>query len=239
MEYIVESGRVGPGEEMMMPIQNTTVRLLGGTLLAAVLMSGCYVTTSARVRPIHPVATVQVSAPPPPTATVQVEVQQPQLAAGVTVIQTSCQQGAAEACNGLDDNCNGQIDEGCGYSSGNIQVTLAWATGADMDLYVTDPQGETLSYSHTTTNSGGQLDHDARGQCNQNQANNTIENVFWNTPNPPPGNYQVQVHYWGECNSHAGPTQVTLSIAVGGRVIGAYNYVLAPQQRADVANFTI
>jgi len=26
---------------------------------------------------------------------------------------------------------------------------------------------------------------------------------------------------------------------VGGRVIGAYNYVLAPQQRADVANFTI
>ena len=34
-------------------------------------------------------------------------------------------------------------------------------------------------------------------------------------------------------------TVETLSIAVGGRVIGAYNYVLAPQQRADVANFTI
>jgi len=222
-----------------MPMKNTTLRLGVVTLFAAVMMSGCLIRTQARVRPIHPVATVQVTAPPPPTATVEVQIAQPQVATGVTVVQASCQQGAQEVCNGLDDNCNGQIDEGCGYSSGNIQITLAWATGADMDMYVTDPQGETLSYSHTSTNSGGQLDHDARGQCNRNQQNNTIENVYWNSPNPPPGNYRVEVHYWGECNSHAGPTQITLSIAVGGRVIGAYNYVLAPEQRAEVANFTI
>jgi len=202
-------------------------------------MSGCLLETHARVRPIVPTATVQITAPQPPVATVQVQVAQPQLAAGVTVVQTSCQQGAQEVCNGLDDNCNGQIDEGCGYSSGNIQITLAWATGADMDLYVTDPAGETLSYQHRQVASGGTLDQDARGQCNRNQANNTIENVYWNTPTPPPGNYRVVVHYWGECNSGAGPTQVTLSIAVGGQIIGAYNYVLAPEQRADVANFTI
>jgi hypothetical protein len=28
--------------------------------------------------------------------------------------QCTCVQGAAEACNGCDDNCNGMVDEGCG-----------------------------------------------------------------------------------------------------------------------------
>jgi len=207
----------------------------GAVLIGA---SGCTITTSrARVHAPPPVTVeAQVAAP---TAQIQVQVAAPQLATGVTVVEASCAQGAAEVCNGLDDNCNGQIDEGCGYSSGNIQITMYWNTGADLDLYVTDPAGETISYSHTTTNSGGELDHDARGQCNASQENNTIENVFWNNPNPPSGAYQVAVHYWGECNSHAGPTTATISIAVGGRIIGAYNYTLALQQRATVATFQI
>lgn len=28
--------------------------------------------------------------------------------------QCTCVQGAAEVCNGCDDNCNGAVDEGCG-----------------------------------------------------------------------------------------------------------------------------
>jgi len=187
----------------------------------------------------RPTVHVQAHVDPPPThATVTVSAQ-PQVVSGVTVVETSCVQGAQEVCNGLDDNCNGQIDEGCGYSSGNIQITLAWNTGADMDLYVTDPNGETISYSHTTTNSGGHLDHDARGNCRADQPNNRIENVFWDTPSPPNGTYQVEVHYWGDCNSGAPPTTVTLSIAVGGQIIGAYNYTLTPNMRQPVASFTI
>ena len=186
-------------------------------------------------------ATVRVQTPPPPSATVTVQASQPQVASGVTVVEASCVQGAQEVCNGLDDNCNGEIDEGCGYSSGNIQITLAWNTGADLDLYVTDPQGQTLSYSATTNSSGGHLDHDARGMCNQGQANNTIENVYWNQPNPPPGIYAVRVHYWAgaSCSTSAGTTNLTLSIAVGGRVIGAYTYAINPDQRIEIAQFQI
>ena len=211
-------------------------------LVALLGAAGCRVRAHGYVEPPPPVEVrAEVHSPPPPPAhgTVHVQVAQPTVEAGVTVIEASCTQGAQEVCNGLDDNCNGQIDEGCGYSSGNIQITLAWNSGADIDMYVTDPAGETISYSHTQAASGGHLDHDARGNCRQGQQNNTIENVYWDSPQPPSGTYQVALHYWGECNSNAGPTNTTLSIAVGGQIIGAYNYTLAPNQRVTIAQFNI
>lgn len=219
------------------------IRALSLMLVGAVV-SGCVVRTNARVRRprphAHATVTVRTNNPPPPTATVTVQASQPTLATGVTVVESSCTQGAQEVCNGLDDNCNGQIDEGCGYSSGNIQITLAWNGGADLDMYVADPGGETISYSHTQSQTGGLLDQDARGQCNPNQPNNTIENVYWGD-NPPQGDYSVEVHYWdgNRCSTSAGPTQMTLSISVGGRVLGAYNYVINPGDRIPIASFRI
>jgi hypothetical protein len=211
-----------------------TVAVVGLGMFA---MLGCRLRASGYIEPpppLHVQATVH--APAPPTATIHVSA--PTLQAGVTVIESSCVQGAQEVCNGLDDNCNGQIDEGCGYQSGNIQITTAWNSGADIDMYVTDPNGETLSYQHTQVGSGGYLDHDARGNCRPEQENNRIENIYWNSPSPPRGNYQVELHYWGECNM-GGPTTSTVSIAVGGAVIGAYNYTLSPNQRATIATFNI
>ncbi|MAQ18288.1 MAG: hypothetical protein CMN30_26265 [Sandaracinus sp.] len=213
------------------------------TVLALLLTSGCYVRTyhrppTARVRVS---GSAQASAPPPPSSQVTVTAQSPTVATGVTVVEATCTQGAAEECNGLDDNCNGQIDEGCGFSSGNIQVTLAWPTQADLDLYVTDPNGEQVYYQHTQAASGGRLDQDARGGCNNAQADNNLENVYWDQANPPSGAYQVAVHYWdgARCSTNAGATTFTLSIAVGGQIAGAYNYTIAPGQRVDVASFQL
>ena len=216
----------------------------GSIAALALTATACHFSAGARgrahVQPPPPTEVrAEVHSPPPPHGTVVVQAQAPTVEAGVTVVEASCTQGAEEVCNGLDDNCNGEIDEGCGYSSGNIQITLAWNSGADIDMYVTDPAGETISYSHTQAASGGHLDHDARGNCRPDQSNNTIENVFWDSPQPPSGTYQVALHYWGECNSNAGPTSTTLSIAVGGSVIGAYNYTLAPNQRVTIATFQI
>ena len=218
--------------------------VMTATTLSMLVASGCVVRTNAR--PARATVRVRANAPTPPpppsgNATVTVQASSPQVASGVTVVEASRTQGAQEVCNGLDDNCNGQIDEGCGYQSGNIQITLAWNSGADLDLYVRDPGGETLSYSHTRASSGGHLDQDARGQCNPNQANNTIENVYWDQQNPPNGVYNVQVHYWAgsSCSTSSGPTNMTLSIAVGGQILGSYSYVINPDQRIDIASFQI
>ena len=228
------------------------IRTIGMTttvaLCAMFLASGCVLRARGRARLITPPppsahATVRVNAtaPPPPQAraTVVVQAPQAQVTSGVQIIEATCTQGAAEVCNGLDDNCDGRIDENCGYSSGNVQITLSWDTGADLDLYVTDPNQETLNYRNTNVSSGGRLDQDARGQCRSAQANNTIENVFWDAGTPPPGNYGVAVHYYGECNSNAGPTNATVSVSVGGQIMGVYRVVLAPAQRMDIVNFTV
>lgn len=206
-------------------------------VLAAFVNTGCIVRTTARTPTVR--ASVNVpTPPPPPAATVTVTATSPTIATGVTVVETACVQGAQEVCNGLDDNCNGQIDEGCGYSSGNIQITLAWNTGADLDLYVTDPTGQTISYQNRQAN-GGHLDRDARGACGSQ--NGGVENVYWNQNNPQRGNYQVAVDYWSgsTCSTNSGPTPLTLSISVGGQVIGAYNYVLNPNQNVPLASFQL
>jgi hypothetical protein len=217
-------------------------KLIALLSLAAFSMTGCVIRTRGYIAtPPPPSATVTVGVaappPPPPRATATVAVNAPQLGAGVQVVEARCMQGAPEMCNGLDDNCNGQIDEGCGYSSGAIQITLAWNTGADIDLYVTDPMGNVVSYRNTHVPSGGVLDHDARGDCLRT-VNNTIENVYWDSPMPPPGIYQVEVHYYANCGS-AGPTTATTSIAIGGRVVGVYSSTLMPGQRVPVATFQI
>ncbi len=187
--------------------------------------------TSMETTPIQ--ASVQLRPPEAPTE-LRVQAAPPPL--GVTLTPVQCTPGASEACNGLDDNCDGRIDEGCGWESGAIQVTIRWESGADIDLYVTDPFGEVISYQRRQSSSGGVLDHDARGACVP--GSDMIENVYWVSPNPPRGTYQVELHYWGECGvARETPTQI--SVSVGGRVIGVYGVTLAPRQRMPVVSFTL
>ena len=180
---------------------------------------------------------------PTPAAVPNVRVEalevSPRVDSGVTVAQHACQAGSAEQCNALDDDCNGIVDDGCGYASGQLQVTLGWDSGADVDLYVTEPSGQTLMYKATSrsSSSGGQMDQDARGECRPEQAHTRVENVFW-AQKPPSGQYKVEVGYWAPCGD-AGETHTTVSIGVGGRVLGVYGYSLHPEERATVATFTL
>ena len=94
--------------------------------------------------------------------------------------------------------------------TGDVQVTLRWGGGVDLDLHVIDPSGTEISYSSPTSPSGGQLDTDAQSDCSA-----CVENVFWPTGGAPTGEYQVFV-----VNFTGDPvTSYTLDIVVGGDVI--------------------
>ncbi len=69
--------------------------------------------------------------------------------------------------------------------TGALQISLSWNNGSDQDLYVTDPSGEIISYTNTSSNSGGVLDRDDTDGYGP-------ENIFW-LSTAPDGNYSVRV----------------------------------------------
>jgi hypothetical protein len=211
-------------------------RLIDLTPAAAslvLLFAACAGTTQAAPATAHTQAT-----PPPPdverdkTGTVE-------LYGDPEPLALECDASAHETCNALDDDCNGVIDDGCGYETGGVQITVAWDSGADIDLYVTDPSGETIYYNekHDRSSIGGRIDHNARGDCRREEKNSRVENAFW--PDPAPlGLYRVELHYFGPCEK-SNQTQAQLSVSVRGKLLGSYGYTLKPEQRIDALSFEV
>ena len=154
-------------------------------------------------------------------------------------IPRDCRNPIEETCNAIDDDCDGVIDDGCGYGTGFIQVTVSWDTGADIDLYVTGPLGDTLSFQRPSTPSGARVDHSGRGDCSSSMENARIENIRWVGRRPMGGIYEVELRYWGECVTGGGPTNVTVSVAVGREIAGQYVQSLLPGERIRVLRFVV
>lgn len=76
--------------------------------------------------------------------------------------------------------------------TGDIQVTLRWDTGDDLDLIVVDPDGSIIDFGSPMAPSGGELDVDANGFC-QTQNFTPVENIFWPTGEAPNGEYLAYV----------------------------------------------
>mgnify|MGYP000887213429 CR=1 FL=1 len=156
-----------------------------------------------------------VATPRRATSTANATVEAPQ---GVTAVTTACAADRPESCNGLDDNCDGVIDNNCGYLGGGVQVTASWRGNADIDLRVTDPSGEELYFGHRQTASGGQMDMDANGECTPTRP--TAENVRWATQTPPSGRYEIKLAAFDLCG--AADATATISVSVGGHVVGSW-----------------
>jgi hypothetical protein len=99
--------------------------------------------------------------------------------------------------------------------TGDIQVTLRWTTTDDLDLAVTDPQGQAVTYFSPSVASGGQLDVDANAGCGESNSS-PIENIFWPPSQAPQGSYTVEVNLFTRCQPASGPIAFTLTLLVQG-----------------------
>jgi hypothetical protein len=103
--------------------------------------------------------------------------------------------------------------------SGDVQVTLLWTSGDDVDLHVVDPTGFELSYvtarAPTQSPSGGQLDHDDTAGCGSAPTTH-VENIFWPRGGAPSGTYQAYVQTYSSCGQ---PASFELRITVRDRVV--------------------
>ena len=97
--------------------------------------------------------------------------------------------------------------------TGDVQVTLVWADGNDLDLHVIDPSGAEIYFSNPKSPTGGTLDHDDTAGCNTTGAH--VENVFWPAGGAPPGQYRVFVKNYSSCGS---PSRYSLHATAKGTV---------------------
>jgi hypothetical protein len=101
--------------------------------------------------------------------------------------------------------------------TGDVQLTLSWASDADIDLAVTEPDGTTIYYSSPgPTSTGGQLDVDSNVGCENDGG---VENIFWPTGDAPSGSYTVTVTGFRlsrDDGSSCGSGDYTLTITVAG-----------------------
>ena len=108
---------------------------------------------------------------------------------------------------------------------GDVQVTLLWDSGVDLDLHVIDPAGDEIYYQVKTSDSGGRLDRDANGEC-EDEAD-PIENIYWPTGAAPSGEYRVRVEWYWWCGIDD-PQRFELVIQVDGRVVDRITRTLEP-----------
>jgi hypothetical protein len=113
---------------------------------------------------------------------------------------------------GEPPGCNvGQSCEVCRcVGTGDVRVTLAWATSDDLDVHVIEPSNEEIYYGHLTSATGGRLDVDSNAACTNPQTN-PVENIFWATGTAPFGTYTVLVDYYRHCSSD---TEVPFSVNI-------------------------
>ena len=101
--------------------------------------------------------------------------------------------------------------------TGDVQVTLRWATTDDLDLAVSDPAGEQADFTNTRVSSGGELDVDSNAGC-AGTTTSPVENIFWPTGGAPTGDYVAKVNFYSRCQSSVPEVSFAVTILAGGNV---------------------
>lgn len=89
-----------------------------------------------------------------------------------------------------------------------VTVRLAFAPEADLDLYVSDPQLETVYYGNTPVRSGGQLTRDFH--CKSQGRDVRVEEIVF--AEPLLGRYRIGVDYAHRCERAAGDVAYVIEI---------------------------
>ena len=102
--------------------------------------------------------------------------------------------------------------------TGDIQVTLRWTTTDDVDLAVTGPDGQRISWENPgPSSSGGTLDRDDNASCLA-MTQSPIENIFWPTGQAPEGGYSIEVNLFQRCAASSEPINFEVRLLVQGTI---------------------
>lgn len=121
---------------------------------------------------------------------------------------------------------------------GDVEVSLFWSTGADLQLLVRDPVGESVFDDNPLATSGGILQEVGNVDCEPAASGAPVSYVYWPEGFLRPGTYEVEVWYQNPCAEFPPPVNFTLQIEVNDVVIARMRQLPQPDQRL-VTNFTV
>lgn len=111
-----------------------------------------------------------------------------------------------------------------GGQRGEVQITLLWDNGNDLDLHVYCPDGTQIWYAGMW-GCGGELDIDANAGGPQSLS--PVENVTWPS-GAPSGPYRIEVDHYA---NHGGPEPTRYRVRVRiGELVQIFEGALAPGQ---------
>lgn len=120
--------------------------------------------------------------------------------------------------------------------SNDVDITLSWSGNDDLDLHVIEPSGEELSFSSTTTSTGGTLvGGDDIPSCEDSGGHS--ENAYWGPGAATPGDYQVFVRNFGACDDDG--ASFSLDISVNGESVGGDSGTLTPGTDSGTVTVTV
>jgi len=154
-------------------------------------------------------------------------------AASLRVLEPCVPLGYEICFNALDDNCNGALEEGCGIPAGVVQFMIGWeALRADVDLNVTDPNGELIEAGRVVR-SGLIKTRDCPGRRQECSGVN-LENVFLEGNKAPTrGTYRVSVAL-ESLGGEQPPIWVNLSSRLGARRYAFEIRLVSPEDERHV-----
>ena len=136
--------------------------------------------------------------------------------------------------NGIDENCDGSD---LVVTTGDVRVTLIWDNDDDLDLYVTDPAGDTVWFGNPSVASGGTLDRDDNvGACGSDAEAGGVENIVWPTT-APAGTYTVELKQFDNCGATT-MANYTIQVFVGGVLIDTRTGSTDDPNGATIESFT-
>jgi hypothetical protein len=92
--------------------------------------------------------------------------------------------------------------------TGLLQVTVSWASPADIDLHLVEPGGEEIYLDNPESDSGGELDLMSNANCVDGSRN---ENIFW-ASGVPSGQYTIRLATISPCGAASTDYVVTVNI---------------------------